>query len=228
MKILWLVSHVQDGGDAASDLRVAWGSAESPCISMASSVGFRETGQGYGERTSDCSTMQKRLPWVKEELGTELLGRAQTVRTIMVHLYSTCLVCVEEGWGLDLGGGEAEVGVGRLHFSWVCFWWWCQEPSGASGRKVHRLICALGRRPDPYWSAWGDQRQGNCHGVQSAVLMGAQERPVSNCLCLSSGKALLFASWGEMEWLFSPISKTVLKTKAFASWSLESRFLVTA
>lgn len=25
--------------------------------------------------------------------------------------------CVEEGGGWDLGGGEAEAGVGRLHFS---------------------------------------------------------------------------------------------------------------
>lgn len=46
---------------------------------------------------------------MKEELGTELLGRAQTV--IMVCLYSTCLVCVEEGWG-----GIWE--VGRLKLGW--------------------------------------------------------------------------------------------------------------
>lgn len=46
---------------------------------------------------------------MKEELGTELLGRAQTVRTIMVHLYSTCLGVL--GWG-----GIWE--VGRLKLGW--------------------------------------------------------------------------------------------------------------
>lgn len=48
---------------------------------------------------------------MKKELGTELLGRAQTVRTIMVHLYSTCL-------GVLRRAGVGIWEVGRLKLGW--------------------------------------------------------------------------------------------------------------